>query len=115
VKTTPARHAAAAAAAAAKLTRQIRPRYSGFEDKQNSRKGGAIADAGSPALRRSTVSRKMSFYKRPKVFGEKCLGHGIGSFANKAAMIMPELWPCTSAIDPKQPLAAIQEVLQQDR
>jgi hypothetical protein len=70
-----------------------------FEDKQNSRKGGAIADAWSPALRRSTASRKMSFYKRPKVFGEQCLRQGIGSFANKAAMIMPELWPCTSAID----------------
>lgn len=35
VKATPARHAAAAP----KLTRQVFPRYSGFENKQNARQG----------------------------------------------------------------------------
>jgi len=43
----------------------------------------------------------MSCYKRPKVFGEKCLGHGISPSGNTAAILAAEALPCTSAIDPR--------------
>ncbi|MDQ1811734.1 hypothetical protein RBA41_00280 [Massilia sp. CCM 9210] len=46
----------------------------------------------------------MSFYKRPKVFGKKCSGHGISPAANTAVILMPGLRPRTSASAPLRPL-----------
>jgi hypothetical protein len=40
-------------------------------------------------------------YKSPKVFGKKCLGHGISRSVNTAVILAVDLPPCTSAIDPK--------------
>lgn len=50
-----------------------------------------------PPFSRLKVGRKMSCHERPKVLGEKCLGHGI-----TIAIPMSRLWPFTSVIDPKQ-------------
>lgn len=96
VKATPACHAAAAA----KLTRQILPRYSGPEDEQNSSQGGSVIDARPSAFRRPTMIGKMSGYKRPRVFGKKCSGHGIDPVANTLGILMPMLPLRTSATDP---------------
>lgn len=48
---------------------------------------------------------EMSFYKRPKVFGEKCLSHGIGPSGNTAVNLADALKPRTSAIDRKRMVA----------
>lgn len=88
VKATPSCHAATAT----KLTRQIFPRYPGPEDEHNSRQGCPVIDARPPAFGGSTVIGKMSCCKRPEVFREKCLGHGISPAANRAAILMPVLW-----------------------
>jgi hypothetical protein len=51
----------------------------------------------------------MSCYKRPKVFGEKCLGYGISPYGNTDAILAAELRPFTFAIDPERTrTAAIQ-------
>ena len=86
VKATPARYAAAAP----KLTRQVFPRYSSFENKQNAHQGCTIVDPRSFTFRRATVSRKMSFYKRPKVVGKKCLGHAISPAVKTAVILCPD-------------------------
>ena len=89
VKATPACHAATAA----ELTRQILPGYSGPEDEQNPRQGRPVINARPSAFSRPTVVGKMNDYKRPKVFREKCLGHGISPAANTAAILMHGLRP----------------------
>lgn len=83
MKATPARHAAAAP----KLTRQVVPRYSSFENKQNDHQGCTVDDPRSPTFRRATMSRKMPFYKGSKLVGEKCLGHDISPAAKTAAIL----------------------------
>ena len=57
------------AAATAEFARQVFPRYT-----------------RPSAFRRSAMDWEMSCYKRPKVFGEKCLGHGISPSWNMAAI-----------------------------
>jgi hypothetical protein len=49
----------------------------------------------------------MSCYKRPKVFGKKCSGHGISPSGNTAATLAAGLRPCTSTIDPLLPVGRI--------
>jgi hypothetical protein len=48
--------------------------------------------------RQPAMGREINYYKRPKVFGEKCLGHGISPW-NTAAILASKLMPSTSAID----------------
>lgn len=95
VKATPACHATAAA----EFARQVLPGYSGLEDKQNYRHSRAIINTWLSAFKRSVMDRQMGFYKRPQVFGKKCSGHGISPSTNTDAMLVPGLWPRTSAID----------------
>lgn len=54
--------------------------------KQTECRQGCTIVEWSPTFRRATVSRKMSFYKRPEVVGEKCLGRG--SSAARRAVIL---------------------------
>ena len=60
----------------------------------------AIIDTWPTALGRSSVGREMGCNERPKVFGKKCLVHGITPSANTAAILLLGLSPCTSAIAP---------------
>jgi len=87
VKATPACHAATAT----ELTQKILPRYSRAEDEQDSNQGRSVIDARPSAFGGSTLTGKMSGYKRPKVFGEKCLGHDISPAVNRAAILIPTL------------------------
>src|SRR5450830_2201809 len=83
VKAPPACHAAAAT----ERTRQIFPRYPGPEDEHYSRQGPPVIDARPPAFSGSTVIGTMSSYKRPEVFREKYLGHGISPAAKMPAIL----------------------------
>lgn len=85
VKATPACHTTAAA----EFARQVFPRYSSLENKQNSSHGRAIIDARAAAFRRWAMGRKMSCYKRPEVFGKECAGHGISLSTNTDVMVVP--------------------------
>ena len=87
VQATPACHAATAT----EHTRQIFPRDPGPEDEHNSRQGLPVIDARPSAFGGSIVIGKMSCYKRPEVFREKCLDHDISPAANRAAILMPAL------------------------
>lgn len=40
--------------------------------------------------------------KLPRVFRQKYLGHEISPSTNAAAILVPTLWSCTSAFDPKR-------------
>jgi hypothetical protein len=64
VQAPPACHAAAPA----EFARQVLPRYSSLEDKQDPRRGRAIIDTWASASRRSVMGRKMIFYKQTQVF-----------------------------------------------
>ena len=92
--------------AVAEFAWHLIPRYPGLEHKQDRRQGRAIADTWPSALRRSAVSREMTCCVRPKVFGEKCLGHGISPSGNTAAILATELRPCKSDIEPLRTLTA---------
>jgi hypothetical protein len=67
VKATPACHATAAG----EFARQVLPRYSSLEDKQDSGRGRAIIDTWASAFRQSAMGRKVGCYKRPQVIGKK--------------------------------------------
>lgn len=56
------------------------------------------------------VGREMSFYRRTKVFGEKCLGYGISPAANTAAIFALALRPCTSVSAPKLTLMKVRRL-----
>ena len=45
------------------------------------------------------MGREMCCYERPKVFGEKWLGHGISPSRNTVAILAADVRPCTSAIE----------------
>lgn len=85
VKATSACHATAAA----EFARQVFPRYSSLENKQDSTHGRTIIDARAATFRRWAMGRKMSCYKRPQVFGRECAGHGSSPSTNTDAMLVP--------------------------
>jgi hypothetical protein len=66
VELTPACHATAAA----EFARQVLPRHSSLEDKQDSRQSRTIINTWPPALWRSVMDQEMGCYKRPQVFGK---------------------------------------------
>ena len=64
--------------------------------------GAILRVAASPPICALVVlpgSFSSAIYKRPKAFGNECLGHDISLSGNTAGILNSELRPCTSAID----------------
>jgi hypothetical protein len=53
------------------------------------------------------MGRKMSCYERPKVFGEKCLGHGISPYRNTDVILAAKT---TAVYFRYRPEAAVQRL-----